>query len=71
MDEKADFDRMEKGPQRLSHRHNDARRESARHGDRALSLIGDERVTLTEEDVRAILRGRHSIVLSEANTLAE
>lgn len=27
--------------------HNDA----ARHGDRALSVIGDERVTLTEEEV--------------------
>ncbi len=28
------------------------RRESTKHGDRALALIGDERVFLTQEDVR-------------------
>ena len=27
------------------------RRESVKHGDRALALLGDERVELTEEDV--------------------
>lgn len=41
---------METSPRRVSvtsHKSGDA----ARHGDRALRVIGDERVTVTEEDV--------------------
>lgn len=34
--------------------HSIDRRESTKHGDRALALIGDERVFLTEEDVREL-----------------
>jgi hypothetical protein len=32
------------------------RRQSMKHGDRALALIGDERVFLTEEDVSVLSR---------------
>ena len=38
-------------------RHSIDRRESIKHGDLALTLIGDERVFLTEEDVREPLFG--------------
>jgi hypothetical protein len=47
MSEKGNFDFVDgRHKERVVH-HNEA----ARHGDRALSIIGDERVTLTEEEV--------------------
>lgn len=42
MSEKASFDHIDRGPDR---------RNSEKHGDRALSVIGDERVTVTAEEV--------------------
>jgi hypothetical protein len=46
MAEKIGFDDIEKAEHHdVTHDHH------ARHGDRALSLIGDERVTLTDEEV--------------------
>lgn len=49
MDEKDNFGHFE-GAQKATAVYHD---ESAKHGDRALSIIGDERVTLTEEEVRS------------------
>lgn len=50
MAEKPEFDQVEKG-----HRES-IRPDQAKHGDRALAYIGDERVTLTEQDVRHLPR---------------
>jgi hypothetical protein len=47
MSEKANFDFVDGRHKETVVHHNYA----ARHGDRALSIIGDERVTLTEEEV--------------------
>lgn len=47
MDEKGTFGHLE-GAHKESNAHSS---DAARHGDRALSIIGDERVTLTEADV--------------------
>ena len=54
MDEKANFDRLEKGRQHSSAKDSTVRHDASKHGDRALSIIGDERVTLTEEEVSAL-----------------
>ena len=48
MDEKAAFEEVEKGRPSLGHIDDVA----LKHGDRALAIIGDERVTLTDEEVR-------------------
>ena len=54
MDEKADFDQFEKGRSLTPKDHVLHHDDMAKHGDRALSVIGDERVTLTEEEVRRL-----------------
>jgi len=36
------------------HRHNNRRSSVKLHGDRGLALVGDERIPLTEDDVRGI-----------------
>lgn len=38
--------------------------DAARHGDRALAIIGDERVTVTEEDNRRIRRETDKVILA-------
>ena len=58
MDEKGSFSHLEGNSKETTVPHDDA----ARHGDRALSIIGDERVSLTEEDVR--LHRRFSLLHS-------
>ncbi len=46
MSEKADLDQVE-----AQGHYNDNNQEKRDHGDRALAIIGDERVIVTEEDV--------------------
>jgi len=48
---KAQVGHMEDVKLNAGHTMTAERRESVKHGDRALALIGDERIVLTEEDV--------------------
>ena len=58
MEDKAAFDQVE-DRRGMSQQNDFAKNEEivAKHGDRALALIGDERISLTNEDVRIVYCG--------------
>ncbi|KAK3696054.1 hypothetical protein LTR37_018135 [Vermiconidia calcicola] len=61
MAEKASFDQAEKGGRHSITQHDDI---IAKHGDRALAYIGDERVTLTNEENKLIRRKTDKVILA-------
>ncbi|KAK3717677.1 hypothetical protein LTR37_005744 [Vermiconidia calcicola] len=61
MAEKASFDQAEKGGRHSITQHDDV---IAKHGDRALAYIGDERVTLTNEENKLIRRKTDKVILA-------
>ena len=64
MSEKSDFEKVEGTTQRESTDRNGSfakhgfHEEEVKHGDRALAMIGDERVVVTDEDVRLAVFSR-------------